>query len=250
MAVSVALLLPGCRAQNQLAARYYNEGNSLFAKADFKAAIAKYEEAVQTGAADGELFYNLGTAYFQVGDLGHAILYLLRAQHLRPRDQDIRENLAKARHARKDSLPQLRKHRVQEWWNARLESLTTNEAWGLECIAFLISVGLLVARTLAPRRFASRYTKVVMWLLCLAWVGSGIIAVSKVKHELTDKLAVVTAAEVAGHNGPGEEFAVSFTIHEGMEVHLKQRQGAWQQVTLPNGWTGWVPRNALAVVNP
>ena len=248
-ALCCCLLLAGCHSNSPVAARYYNEGNSLFAKANFRAAIEKYEEAVTAGAADGELFYNLGTAHFQSGDLGKAILWYLRTQRLAPRDPDLRDNLNKVRNGRKDSLPGVKRSRLNVWWAWSLQRITHNETLGVELSAFLLAIGILLLRTLCPRLFSGRRTHLVIALIAVVWVVTTVFAISRVSFDLRENPGVITVAETKGRNGPGEQFPVAFTIHEGLEVQSKRKQGTWRQVRLSNGWTGWVKQDAVESVD-
>ena len=67
--------------------------NQLYTAGHYAEAIQLYEGQVARGVQDSALFFNLGNAYFQQGDLGRAVLNLERAAQLNPRDADIQINL-------------------------------------------------------------------------------------------------------------------------------------------------------------
>ena len=71
--------------------------NQLYSAGHYGEAIQLYETQVARGVQDSVLFYNLGNAYFQKGDVGRAVLNLERAAQLNPRDADIANNLALVR---------------------------------------------------------------------------------------------------------------------------------------------------------
>lgn len=71
--------------------------NQLYVAGHFDEAARIYEQEVARGVQDSAVYYNLGSAYFQRGDLGRAVLNLQRAAQLDPRDADIQANLALAR---------------------------------------------------------------------------------------------------------------------------------------------------------
>jgi len=60
--------------------------------------------------------------------------------------------------------------------------------------------------------------------------------------------AVVLDPSVDVLAGPGENNASLFTVHEGLTVEVLSERESWVQVSLPNGYNGWVPRGALGVV--
>lgn len=239
------MALAGCREGSRIAARYYNEGNSLFEKAEFGEAVDRYRAAVEAGAADGELFYNLATAYFQSGRVGEATLWFLRAQRLMPRDRDVADNLAKVRKMREDSLPTPKQNRLATWWSRSLDLLTPREVLWVTTIVYLVLLAALLVRCLWPRRFSGGGGAMVIGTLAVLFAVAAVFAGARMLHAGREKQAVVVVHEVQGRNGPGDEFPAAFTIHEGTEVLVLQRRGAWEQLRLPNRWTGWVRRNVV-----
>jgi tetratricopeptide (TPR) repeat protein len=71
--------------------------NRLYENGRYAEAAQTYEQLVAGGVQDSTVFYNLGNAYYQQGNFGHAILNYERAQRLAPRDADVQTNLALAR---------------------------------------------------------------------------------------------------------------------------------------------------------
>lgn len=71
--------------------------NQLYVAGHYDEAARIYEQEVARGVQDSAVYYNLGNAYYQQGDMGRAVLNLQRAAQLDPRDEDIQANLALAR---------------------------------------------------------------------------------------------------------------------------------------------------------
>ena len=95
----VALLAIISLAEEKSAAdqQAVHAANQLYETRNYGAAIMVYEELITQGVDDAAVFYNLGNAYYQSGELGRAVLNLQRAALLEPRDPDIKANLALAR---------------------------------------------------------------------------------------------------------------------------------------------------------
>ena len=55
---------------------------------------------------------------------------------------------------------------------------------------------------------------------------------------------MILKASVEALAGPGLNNASLFTLHEGTAVAIESERESWLQVTLPNGLTGWVVRDA------
>src|SRR5712691_5328477 len=57
----------------------FAKANENYAAGHFQEAVNGYETLIRSGEWSANLFYNLGNAYFRVGDFGHAILNYERA---------------------------------------------------------------------------------------------------------------------------------------------------------------------------
>ena len=60
---------------------------------------------IDDGVDNGKLYYNLGNAQLQIGDLGQAIVSYRRAERLIPNDSNLRENLRFARSLCRNQIP-------------------------------------------------------------------------------------------------------------------------------------------------
>jgi tetratricopeptide (TPR) repeat protein len=67
-------------------------------------ALLRFEKLVQDGVVNGKLFYNLGNTYFQLHDLGRAVLNYRRAQLYLPSDDNLHQNLLSARGQQSDRI--------------------------------------------------------------------------------------------------------------------------------------------------
>ena len=72
------------------------QGDSAYINKEYDQAIEIYEALLQQGES-GEVYYNLGNAYFKQDELGRAILNYERALLLQPGNADISANLDIAR---------------------------------------------------------------------------------------------------------------------------------------------------------
>lgn len=242
LALGVALLTPGAPAD----ARAMSAANELYAAGHYAEATSIYEDFVAQGVEDAALFYNLGNAYFQQGDLGRAVLNYQRAAQLNPRDADIRANLALARAQVVDSLPAADSSPFSLLAKVTGNWLTLNETAVL-ALALWFGLGFLV---LVIRQMRSgraqrmlRATAVVLGIVLLALTLS---LGSRTLIERSRPGGVVVVPTVAVNSGPGAEFASAYSLNGGAEVQLVGAQGDWVKLDLPDGaGEGWVPRSAI-----
>ena len=98
---------------------FYQEGNRLYQEGEFEDALASYLRLVEAGFESGEVYYNIGNAFFKLGDLAQSILYYERARRLLPGDEDVQVNLELARSLTVDEiepLPRFWLFAVVAWW--------------------------------------------------------------------------------------------------------------------------------------
>jgi hypothetical protein len=220
----------------------------LYAQRDYALAAASYRQLADQGIADGRLYYNMGLAYRQAGDLGNALWSARAAQQLAPRDADVRALLADIQRAlaaqsseansgvEAQPLPAQLVDFVQRW-------LTTNELAWLASGAWTVFALLLLAAMLAtPGRLKMTAKRAAVV------AGAGFMAIALVWANQSighTAQAVVIAPVVEVRSGPGAAFPVGLTLPAGVEVHTGERKGEWAQVALADGVQGWAPSDAL-----
>jgi len=223
-------------------------GNSEYQKGNYASAEQAYSRMVNAGADSGPVFYNLGNACFKQKKLGEAIFYWEEARERMPSDEDVRQNLELAElmivdriEKREDSLP------------ARVLSALTH-LFSIEQESRLV-LGLFVAANLlfslyllagssrnAFRALAGSMIVGFLFILfacSLAW---------KIYERDYRRRAVVIEQRVDVRSGPGAENITVFTIHEGLRVRIHESAGGWYQISLPNGWNGWLRQDSVRIL--
>lgn len=69
------------------------KADSAYNKEDYHQAVNLYNRALEDEGISATVYYNLGNAYFRLGDIGHAILNYERALKVDPGFDDARTNL-------------------------------------------------------------------------------------------------------------------------------------------------------------
>jgi tetratricopeptide (TPR) repeat protein len=99
----------------------FDKANQEYAQGHFPEAISRYEALVRAGQCGANLFYDLGNAYFRVGDFGRAILNYERALALERHHPEAAANLQIAR-------DEARALELQQSWPERyLQFASVNE---------------------------------------------------------------------------------------------------------------------------
>ncbi len=256
---ALAALLP---AAAQDAAAVFDEANAFFrqanqlqandpeaARALYRRAALRYERLIaESGIRNAKLYYNLGNAYFQMDDIGRAILNYRRAQRLDPSDPNVDRNLAFARTRRYDKFEDTQQTQVLRtllFWHfdlapvARLAIFTVASAlfWSAMIVKLQRRMPMPTGLTAGLGLTAALFFGSILYDAAIG---------EKQRH------GVVTAPDVVARKGDGETYEPSFTdpLHAGAEVRLIEQRTDWRQVELPDGRRCWLPARDIEWIEP
>lgn len=213
---------------------------------DYAGAAALYEMLAQGGARDGAVYYNLGSAYWQAGDAGRALLNYRRAQAFLPRDPDLNARLGEVRARRADLLGDETVF-TDSLATAAASLLTWGElawlVWGLWAAA--CAALALMIRGRGRQRAAARAA------LAAALFGLALAGAALVSREYTSgsrPAAVVIAPAAAVYSGPGDMYLELYQMHAAAEIRVLETRGDWARFVRPDERQGWIRRTAIALV--
>jgi plasmid maintenance system antidote protein VapI len=241
-ALLVAVLAgPSARAESpedvfDSACRAYEQGH-------WDAAADGFRSLLRYGLADPRLEYNLANAEYKRGHLGEAILHYERARRLNPSDADTAANLAIARSKLRDIVEEENPSGLVHAIRSAQDQLGVSaQTWML-----LICVWLVAAIVTWCGSRAGGFTPGWGWSLAGLLVVTLVVFLSLratwVRLDGTPR-AIILKPSVDALAGPGVNNASLFTLHEGIAVTIQSEREGWLQVSLPNGLTGWVVRDA------
>lgn len=225
--------------------------NQLYENGRFAESAQLYEQLIAQEMRSSAIYYNLGNAYYQQGDLGKAILNYNRALALDPRDADIKANLTLARTQVVDQFGvEVEDDIFAIYTTAVSNNLTLNQTAVLALIFWCSFATAVIAvrqmETGKLRNYLQVGTAVVGVFFFIATFSLG----GRLVEQINMETAVIIAPEVEVTNGPGKQYASQFTLHSGTEVELLGERGNWAKLALPGGEsTGWLPAEAIEAIN-
>ena len=217
----------------------WRRGNQAYLHGDYPEAIAAYEQLEREGAVSGDLFFNLGDAYFRKGALGPAIWAFEKAAALNPGDDDARYNLAEARKAAaRQARDRIEGEDRDPLWMRAVTSLgPSTETW-LFVALYLGFFGLLLIR----RRARDDLRPALGAGLAVVGAAALLAGALLFGRARLDRLpfGVVLPDAVAVKEGADDAYRTSFQVHAGLRVRLIEHDQDWLRVRLGNGLEGWV----------
>ena len=241
------LLLPEA-SRAEPAEGLFAQGDSEYQKGNYKSAELDYRRIMDSGLASGPLYYNLANACFKQRRLGEAVYYWEKARQKLPADREIRENLELANLLLVDRIESPADPLVLEALASVSGLLTIGQQSRLVCILFIAANGLFSIYLLAknPRHaFRALIGCLMLGLLSIIFAGS---LSWKIYERDYRKRGVVIEQKVDIRSGPGPENVTVFTIHEGIRVRVQGSSNGWYQISLPNGWNGWLRQGDIRIL--
>ncbi|HEX7400629.1 MAG TPA: tetratricopeptide repeat protein [candidate division Zixibacteria bacterium] len=231
-------------ADTESATALFNKGNQYYDDGKFDQAIEEYEKIINLGIKNYQVYYNLGNAYFRQNQLGNAILSYRRALVLKPCDEDTEANLA---FVKLFTLDKLEEQKINPLSNLLVWFLGL---WSKDNLAILTS--LFYVLSIAAGIFilfwgAKRYLLFGLICFLILFAISGTSLWAKINSDSIE-YGVVVASQAEVRSGPGSDYVLQFTGHEGLEFRVEEQAEGWYRISLPNGIKGWIPKEAVEIV--
>ncbi len=235
VAFAALALIGSVRGQDLLSA-----ANQQYSSGKYTQAAEQYEDLVKQGQGNAPIFYNLGNAYFQQHDFGHAILNYERSLALEPNHPEAQTNLSIAREEA---------HALElqtDWRDHARRFARPNQYAFAACGAFWMAAFLFVSAIGATNR---RRGSVFLGLLLLIISGSlAFLIYSLETGPRGASLAIVTNGETQARLATADTAANVLTLPQGSEIKIEEKRGEWGYALLPNGMHGWVPLRQIDFV--
>ncbi|TKG88888.1 tetratricopeptide repeat protein [Puteibacter caeruleilacunae] len=216
------------------------EANQLYAEAKYQEAIVKYEQLLKQNLEAGELYYNLGNAYYKTGDIPKAILNYERAKLLSPNDEDITYNLELANQHVLDKIEPLPQVFFLKWKHNIINSKSADEwAWisAITFIFFIILLGIFILSGMVSLKKMSFSIGISLFIVSIMTFTFA----SSQKHKINKrKNAIVFTPSVTVKSSPAESGTNLFVIHEGLKVQVTDSVTNWKEIKLADGNKGWL----------
>jgi len=228
----------------------FEAGNKAYLDGDWDGALDKWRQVEQRGYSGGELYYNLGNAYYKKGELGEAILYWERAANILGEEGDVATNLQIARTRVTDKLDESVRLPVWDWFDRLRDRFSAGlVAWGSVFLMFVLFGILSLRRWVVREGGWNQRLKSVAWvvavLLLIGLSQNGL----KARDESVRREGILTAVEAEVLSAPAlGSGKLLFTLHEGTKVRVLRKLEGWIEISAGKDKQGWVKDNAIGII--
>lgn len=222
--------------------------NSLYQQKKYSEAVAAYKTILGSNNESASIFFNMGNAYFKMGQWGYAVLYFEKAHKLDPGDEDIRHNLlvAKSRTVDKiDAVPQLFLYR---WADAISSKYSANGWMKFAIYMSFIFGGLIIGFLLSGNMRIKRYLLFSSSPFLILLLFGVFMTFSRYNAEKQKDYAIITIPVSGIKNAPEEGVKDAFVVHEGLKVKIEDSVDKWYRIHLEDGKVGWVLKSHVELI--
>jgi tetratricopeptide (TPR) repeat protein len=215
----------------------FTKANQSYSEGRFQEAVDGYQSLVESGRWNANLFYNLGNAWFRLGDFGRAILNYERALALDPHHPEASTNLRLARDEAR--ALELRKDRIERY----VAMATPTQYTVAAAIASWFVLFGVMRLVLARRRSAGQMALLAFAVLVCAASIFGLYTLENGAQG--EALAIVTGKDIEARLATADNASSILTLPAGSEVKVLSERGGWIYAALPNDQRGWIPARAV-----
>ncbi len=183
--------------------------------------------------------------------MGNAILWYERASRYLTRFDDLHYNYEYARSKLADEEFRLPEPGGTVGFFLSLHNaLNLNESLWFTAAMFWIFALVLACWIYVRSEQWKRWLRIPCWILGAAvilFISSTSVKLYQYEYVST---AIVMRPALDVKTGPGEDFSTNFTLHEGTQVRVVQRQNGWSRIIMPGkaSFTGWIPDLSITEV--
>ena len=221
----------------------FMQGNRYFEDEKFSRSARTFERLLSS-VEHADLYYNLGNAYYRLGDVGYAVWAYEKGLQFEPRNNDIKYNLDLTNTRVKDRIEVPEGFILVDLYRSFKNAMTVNDLllWGS---SFLLLVGLVYA--LGQFRFMGRtMVSRLLTTFVVLTIVTHIICLDKYWDVTGVEEGVIISQTVNVYSIPAvRDEMIVFKIHEGLKVEITQSQDRWVEIILLDGKKGWIPKNTL-----
>jgi tetratricopeptide (TPR) repeat protein len=236
----VLFVLPLLSFGNDDASGLFKKANDYYAKAQYKDALAAYQQIIDDGYQSAGVYFNMGDASYKTGDIPSAVLYYEKAHKMSPGDEDINFNLRYVNLKTTDKIDAAPELFLNRWWQAFILSFSARVLTVWSIVFVFLASGLLVLYFFTASvsvKKTSFYTSITLFVL-------GVLAIFMASRQLSyfddHRQAIVFSNSVNVKSGPVDKSGVLFVIHEGSKVNIMENTNGWIKIGLANGNEGWI----------
>ena len=226
----------------------FDQGNQYYQQGEYEQAIETYQKILDEGFESGPLYFNLGNAYYKLGQLGPARLNYERASKFLKNDESLQENMQLLNLRLVDQIEPIPQFFLSQVWFRIIDFITIDALiWIVAGLLWLVLIVFSVRYYFRSRGRGDRL-KIVFALIFVIFIFFTLISIQKIYNLENEQYGIIMNSSVTSRAEPKIGATEVFILHEGTKVKIERITGEWFEVRLADGKTGWLERTNLEII--
>jgi hypothetical protein len=223
----------------------WSKGNEFYAQKQYDSAAYYFEQIAAMKPQNAEVYYNLGNTYYRLNRVGPSVLNFERALYIKPGYKEAKDNLQLAQSRISNRIHTAGDIFFIEWWQA-LTRPDRAKAWAVwTLVAFsLVIVSLLIRHFQKDKMLLPSQVPGVLGFTCICLLALAYASGRNMQRH-TGAVVMQNDTPLMNNEQKGKPLAL---VPEGTSVKIREEKGAWMEVTLPDGRSGWVQQSLVAKI--
>ena len=223
---------------------YLKEGNKAYSEGNYEEAVVHYSKIIDNNIESGELFFNLGNAYYKLDEIGKSIYYYEKSLNFIEGDESLDQNIKIARLKIIDKIEPIPKLFIFEWIDSIMRILSI-ENWGwLSLILFFFVAVIFSLYLLITKRILFQFS----WIFLILFSISIIVFVSRIYLFESYQFGIIFEKKIAVMSEPNLGASEVFILHEGTKIKINRKLNGWLEISIADGKTGWCKSNLIGII--
>lgn len=217
----------------------FEKANQLYRQKQYSEAAGIYQQLINEGYHQPQLFLNAGNAWYKANKTGLAIYNYEKALAKDPFNKSAIHNLSVANQRVEGYVNDLPLLFFQQWW-LQLQHFHSPNGWAIGAIIFFwLLIAGVIAMLIVPgfKPTLLRWGTVVSSLLFILYLTVG-ISTYVTANSHNEGIIMGTLVKVKA--APDQESKDMFELHEGVKVQVTDATQEYCKILLPDGKTGWL----------
>jgi tetratricopeptide (TPR) repeat protein len=236
----ILISLPMFSLANNKADDLFKQGNEQYSKGNYKAAVQLYQDILNQGYQSTAAYFNLGNAYYKLGEIPSALLYYEKAHKLTPGDADINFNIQLCNLKTTDKIEAAPQFFLSKWWDSIVLGFSISTLAVLSIVFFILGFAVLSYYLFAVSVSLKKATFFAALSLLVVGLFIVLLAADQSHYFASHHQAIVFNNSVTVKSEPGQASKDLFVIHDGTKVDVLEDENGWQRIRLANGNEGWI----------
>ncbi len=222
--------------------QWFQKAVEAYDRGDYKESIRIYKDLIEQGEGRGDVYYNLGNAYYRNMQMGQSMASFLAARKLMPRNPDVKANLNFVHEKTKDrlkiDLPEDLLSIIGFWIDRTTPREILLISLFLWCLGFLLLIVCQFQPHLGQLKLVSQILIACSLLFSIAFT---------ISYSKQEDWGAVVSKVAKVYSSPGNHSTVLFQLKEGSPFVLERSERDWFKITLSDGQKGWISSNESRV---